>query len=152
MAGFPPGDIALMQGHIRKRTHTARDGRRTINWYVVLELPRDEKGKCRQKWHGGFRTRKDAEAERVKLVHEMNTGTYVEPTDATLSDWVNQHWLPTIQTRVKPSTFDSYRRNIGLHVLPQLGRRQLRQLTPPMLNRLYSELLSSGNKKDCRRA
>ncbi len=136
-----------MQGHIRKRTHATKGGRQTVNWYVVIELPRDENGKRRQKWHGGFRTRKDAEAERAKLVHEMNTGTYVEPSAITLAEWVGQHWLPTIQTRVKPSTFDSYRRNLELHILPHLGSKQLRQVTPTMLNRLYSELLTRGSKK-----
>ena len=41
-----------MQGHIRKRTHKTKDGRVTVNWYVVIELPRDADGKRRQKWYG----------------------------------------------------------------------------------------------------
>jgi integrase len=136
-----------MRGHIRKRIHTTKDGRQTINWYVVIELPRSANGKRRQKWHGGFPTRREAEAARVKLVHELNTGIYVEPSTTTLSDWVRQQWLPTIRNRVKPSTFDSYRRNLELHVLPHIGSRQLRQLTPMILNRLYSQLLADGNQK-----
>ena len=118
-----------MQGHIRKRSHTTKDGSQTTNWYVVIDLPRDADGKRRQKWHGGFRTRRAAEAARAKIVYEFNTGTYVEPSAVTLSEWVRGQWLPTIQSRVKPSTFDSYRRNLDLHVLPRLGSRQLRQLT-----------------------
>lgn len=136
-----------MQGHIRKRVHTTKDGRQTVNWYVIIDLPRDSDGKRRQKWHGGFRTRKEAEAARAKIVHEFNSGTYVEPTSMTLEEWVRNHWLPTIETRVKPSTFDSYRRNMELHVLPQLGRKQLRQLTSTLLNRLYSDLLSAGHRQ-----
>ena len=65
----------------------------------------------------------------------------------SLSGWVQEHRLPSIQTRVKPSTFDSYQRNIRLHVLPRLGDRQLRHLTPEMLNQLYSELMASGNRR-----
>ena len=130
-----------MQGHIRKRVHTTKDGTQTVNWYVVIDLPRDANGKRRQKWHGGFHTRKEAEAARAKIVYEFNTGIYVEPTATTLDEWVQWHWLPTVQGRVKPSTFDSYRRNMELHVLPQLGRRQLRQLTPAVLNRLYADLM-----------
>src|SRR5690606_7694189 len=75
---------SLMQGHIRKRVHTTKDGTQTVNWYVVIDLPRDANGKRRQKWHGGFHTRKEAEAARAKIVHEFNTGTYVEPTATTL--------------------------------------------------------------------
>jgi integrase len=47
---------------------------------------------------------------------------------------------------VKPSTLDSYRRNLDNHILPAIGRRQLRQVTPAMLNQLYADLLSSGNR------
>ena len=137
-----------MQGHIRKRVHTTKSGKQTVNWYVVIELPRTPDEKRRQKWHGGFRTRKEAEAARARLVHEFNTGLYVEPNSMTLAEWVHDHWLDSIQTRVKPSTFDSYRRNLELHILPRLGTRQLRQITPVMLNRLYADLLQSGNLRD----
>ena len=136
-----------MRGHIRKRLHTTTSGKTTVTWYVIIDLPRDTNGKRRQKWHGGYRTRREAEAARAKIVHEFNTGVYVEPSAVTLSGWVRDHWLPTIESRVKPSTFDSYRRNLALHVLPHLGSRQLRQITPTMLNQLYADLLAGGNKK-----
>lgn len=136
-----------MQGHIRKRVHKTKDGRQTVKWYIVIELNRDSNGKRRQRWYGGFLTRKDAEAARVKILHEINTGTYAEPTTTTLKEWVNRTWLPLIADRVKPSTLDSYRRNLELHVLPTLGQRQFRQLTPAMLNQLYAELLCTGNQK-----
>lgn len=135
-----------MQGHIRKRVHTTKSGTQSVKWYVIIDLPRDAAGKRRQKWHGGFATRKEAEAARARLVHEFNSGTYVEPTTMTLDDWVRSHWLPSIQTRVKPSTFDSYRRNMELHVLPALGQRQLRQITPTMLDRLYGDLSAAGHR------
>lgn len=133
-----------MQGHIRKRVHTTKDGRQTVNWYVVVDLGRSPDGKRRQKWHGGFRTRREAEAARARIVHEFNTGNYVEPSALTLEQWVRDQWLPTMRSQVKPTTFDSYRRNLELHVLPRLGSRQLRTLTPMMLNKLYAELLNDG--------
>ena len=133
-----------MQGHIRKRLHTTKDGTQTTNWYVVVDRGRDRDGKRQQKWHGGFRTRREAEAARAKIVHETNTGTYVEPSSMTFGGWVRDHWLPTIETQVKPSTFDSYRRNLRLHVLPVFGSRELRHIAPPMLNTLYADLLRSG--------
>lgn len=33
-----------------------------------------------------------------------------------------------------------------LHILPQLGNRQLRQLTPLILNRLYTDLMTNGRR------
>jgi len=136
-----------MQGHIRKRSHTTKDGRRTVNWYVVVDMPRAGDGRRRQKWFGGYSTRREAEAARAKIVHDLNLGSFVEPSALTLAEWVREHWFPTVQSRVKPSTFDSYRRNLELHVLNKLGGQQLRQLSPTMLNRLYADLLSGGHRK-----
>ena len=76
-----------MQGHIHKRVHSSADGRTKTSWYVVINLGRDANGRRRQKWHGGFRTRKEAEAARAKLVNEVNTGVYAEPTKITLEEW-----------------------------------------------------------------
>lgn len=134
-----------MQGHIRKRVHRTANGGQTVKWYVVIDRPRGSDVRRRQKWHGGFRTRKEAEAARAKLIHELNSGTYVSPTAMTVDEWIRQHWLPTIRSQVKPSTFDSYRRNLDLHVLPILGSRQLRSLSSTMLNSLHADLLDGGN-------
>jgi len=65
-----------MQGHIRKRTHTTKLGKQTVNWYVVIDLPRDAADKRRQKWYGGFRTRAAAEVGRAKIVAELHDGTH----------------------------------------------------------------------------
>ena len=42
-----------MRGHIRKR------GKK---WAVVLDVGRDEKGRRKQRWHSGYRTRREAQA------------------------------------------------------------------------------------------
>jgi hypothetical protein len=125
-----------MQGHIHKRVHSLADGRTTTTWYVVLELGRDATGRRRQKWHGGFRTRREAEAARAKLVNEVNTGVYAEPTKTTLEEWVLGSWLPTMKSQVKPTTWASYDRMLRLHVLPVLGNRPLHKLNPTLLNSL----------------
>ena len=123
-----------MQGHIHKRVRIDRNGKEAVRWYVVLDLGYGEDGQRRQKWHGCFRTRREAEAARAKLVTEVNTGSYVAPGKTTLGEWIEHSWLPVTEPRVKPSTFFSYKRNLQLHVIPVLGRKPLQQLTPPMLN------------------
>ncbi|MCZ7538136.1 MAG: site-specific integrase [Acidimicrobiia bacterium] len=124
------------------------DGRTTTAWYVVIDIGRDRNGKRCQKWHGGFRTRKEAEAARAKIVADLNGGSYVAPTGTTLEQWVRDTWLPVTKSRVKPSTWDSYRRNLELHVLPVLGQRPLQQIKPAMLDRLYADLLERGNHRE----
>ena len=135
-----------MQGHIRKRTHTTKAGKQTVNWYVVVDLGRDADGKRRQKWHGGYRTRREAEVARTKIVGDLHDDAYIEPTRLTLREWVEEDWLLTIQTQIKPSTFESYRRNMRHHVLPTLGGRSIRAVRPNQLNALYAELLANGRR------
>lgn len=134
-----------MRGHIHKRVRKGRDGKETTRWYVVVDTGVDAAGRRRQKWHGGFDTRREAEVERAKIVNDLHTGSYVAPDRMTLSEWVRESWLPLTESRVKPSTFDSYRSNMATHVLPALGRRPLQQLTAAMLNALYADLLARGN-------
>lgn len=137
-----------MQGHIHRRVHTDTKGKERTLWYVVLDLGVDGSGRRRQKWHGSFRTRKDAGVARAKLVDDMHTGSYVIPGRTTLSEWVTDSWLPMTATRVKPSTLLSYRRNLEIHVLRVLGGKRLQQVTPTMLNTLYANLAADDGVRN----
>ena len=139
-----------MQGHIHKRVHSLADGRTTTNWYVVIELARDQSGRRRQKWHSGFRTRREAEVARAKLVNEVNTGVYADPSKVTLKEWATGSWLPTMKTRVKPTTWAGYDRMLRLHVFPVLGDKALHKISPTLLNALYASLIEVGYKKETR--
>ncbi len=55
---------------------------------ALLSLGRDANGKRRQKWHGGFPTREEAEVARTKIVGDLHDGRYTEPTKLTLRQWV----------------------------------------------------------------
>lgn len=134
-----------MRGHVHKRTRKNAAGKETVRWYVVVDVGVSEDGRRKQKWHGGFGTRREAEAERARIVNDVNTGGYVAPDRLTLTGWVRESWLPVTRTRVKASTFDSYRSNMEVHVLPALGNRHVQQITAPMLNALYAGLLARGN-------
>lgn len=136
-----------MRGHIHKRERVCKNGRRSVLWYVVVDLPRGTDGKRRQKWTRGFETRKAAEAVRARLVHELTTGYYVEPSRMTLEEWMVDHWLPVAKTRIKPTTFRAYRSATRHHIVPYLGGVQIGKITSQMLLRLYQQLLESGRVK-----
>lgn len=136
-----------MRGHIHKRVRKNRSGKETTLWYVVVDVGPDADGRRRQKWHGGFATRREAEVARAQIVNALYTGSYVAPDRMTLDQWVRESWLPMIESRIKPSTFDSYRQNMEVHVLPELGARALQQLTAPMLNALYGRLMARGGDR-----
>lgn len=136
-----------MQGHIHKRMHTSKSGKTSTSWYVVFDVGRNQSGKRKQKWHGGYKTRKEAEVARAKLVVDVHDGSYIEPSKLTVEDWVTQRWIPSMKTQLKASTFDSYQRNLNKHVLPVLGTLPLTEITPHRLNNLYNALLLDGNSR-----
>ena len=63
----------------------------------------------------------------------------------TLGIYLTQRWLPSKRISLRPTTWDSCRRNIDLHVLPRLGRVPLRNLRPDHLERLSANLLANGH-------
>jgi integrase len=130
-----------MQGHIHKRTHTCRDGRQTSRWYVVIEVDRGLDGRRRQQWHGGFFTRREAEVARARLVNDVHNRRYVVRSRLTLAEWVQQSWLPIMETRVKPTTVHGYRQMMEDYVLPALGNRPLQKLTTLEVDCLYADLI-----------
>jgi integrase len=125
----------------------SKDGKQTTRWYVVFDVGRTSSGKRKQKWHGGFLTRKEAEVARAKLVVDVHDGSYVEPTKVTVEDWIIQRWIPSMKTQLKASTFDSYQRNLNNHVIPTLGQLPLTAITSNRLNNFYASLLQTGNKR-----
>ncbi len=120
--------------------------RRGSKWAVVIELERDPlTGKRRQRWHSGYRTRKEAERARIELLSRVDSGTYVEKSKQTVSEFLTD-WFPAIETTLRPATLYSYQRNMKLHVIPYLGSMRLSVLDAGALNGLYSRLLTDGSK------
>ena len=125
-----------MRGHIRKRGGT---------WAVVVELPRSADGPRRQKWCGGYKTRRDASHALTELLARLDNGTYVEPNKQSLGDYLDE-WTAAIRTTVRASTWRSYRTNIEAHVKRRIGDLPLRSVSPVRLNALYAELLDAGRE------
>jgi integrase len=120
--------------------------KRGDGYSVVVELDRDPvTGKRRQKWHSGFRTKRDAERALSEMVASLHAGTYIEPTKQTLTEFTKE-WLIAIEPTIRPSTHHSYDRNLRLHVLPRLGSVGLRRIDAGMLNTLYAALLADGKQ------
>lgn len=119
-------------------------------WYVKIELdPDPAMGRRRQKWHSGFSTKRAAERARVDLLSKLDRGEYVEPTQQTLADFLRE-WLAAIEPTVRPSTFDSYSRNMRVHVIERIGSVRLAKVDAGVLNGLYATLLASGRRPSSR--
>lgn len=133
-----------MRGHIHERKTKLKSGEAKTSWYAVIDIGKDSSGQRRQRWHGVYASREQAEFMRDELIGQVETGTYVHDPSMTLDTWAERHWFPIVATRLKPSTLDSYERVIRNYVSPRIGDIPIRRLTVSRIDRLGQELLESG--------
>jgi len=96
----------------------------------------------------GFATKKEAtqhEAEmRTKLQNPVyapvNTAQGKQTMKEYLEEWVENHG----KANLRPSTFATYKGNIKNHIVPYIGHVHLNQLTPAMLDNMFSKLFDKG--------
>ena len=127
-----------MRGHIKKR---AKD-----SWSIVIDLGRDSAGKRKQKWHTVKGTKKDAQAELSRLLNELNTGEYVEPSRMLVSEYLKRWLKDYAEPNVSPKTSERYAQIIRDNINPALGNYQLSKLKPLHIQSFYTDCLTSGRK------
>jgi integrase len=100
-------------------------------------------GERRRQTKRRFDTYREARTWLSLTRTEVAQQRFVQPVRTTLEQWVDQ-WVPVMRTRVRPSTADSYERNLRLHVLPTLGAKPLQAIKVADLTNMYARLLTSG--------
>jgi len=116
-------------------------------WYFVVDIA-DEHGRRRQTRRRGFPSQRAAQAELNKILRDLAQQTYVPPSRQTLGRFLTDEWLPAIRATIRPSTFDSYARNIRLHVAAHpVGDWPLQKVDAGALNRLYADLLAGRTSR-----
>ena len=119
-------------GSIRKRA----DGR----WEGLYSNGYDPKtGKLIRKSVYG-KTQKEVRLALSKIVSEMDSGTYAEPSKMKVSQWLDE-WLASYTMNIKPATRSAYEEHIRVHIKPSLGDIPLKQLSARDIQQLYTNLL-----------
>jgi integrase len=113
-------------------------------WWFIVDLPPNAAGKRRQAKRRGFKTKALAQAALDDLRVKARQGTYVAPVRQTVAEYFRNDWLPAVRRQLAESTWESYERNVRHHVEPRIGQVQLSAVDGALLNRLYSDLLTSG--------
>lgn len=114
------------------------------NWMLRVFAGKDAAGKRQyhaKKFDGTF---KQAQRELTKLLQQRDTGTAVEPTKLTVSEFVNQWLNDAVAPRVTSGTLASYRWVLDQYAIPSLGSRRLDQVTPLDVQRLVASMNSKG--------
>jgi integrase len=126
------------------RGHIAKKGDRY--YAVIYEGIDPSTQRQRHRWYAAGPRRRDAEKLLAELVKKQHDGDYRSPERITLGDYLTERWLPAKRAQLRASTFDSYGRNVELHVIPALGAHSLQRLTPEDLDAFYADLLATGRK------
>ena len=100
-----------MQGYV------TRKGER---YYAVIYEGIDPlTGRERRRWHPAGTDQAVAERLACDLADRRRRDGGHERGSLTLAVYLTQRWLPSKQMALRPSTWDSYRRVIELHVVPR---------------------------------
>ena len=116
-------------------------------WQAVVELGRDERGKRKQLFRDMPKEKNTkAEAKRVGrlLLNELEAGTFVEPTDVTVAEYLESWLEDVVRHRVGARTHDRYRGIVSTHLIPRLGAVRLSALRPDQVQRCYGDMMKGG--------
>jgi integrase len=123
-----------MSGHIRRR------GKQS--WRLKYERGVDPVTGQRQTAYVTFRgTKREAQAELVRLVGSVHRGEHVDASKLTVAEYFDKWATGWAATQVGPKTRERYIELLTLHVRPYLGALPLQKLQPVNLTELYGRLL-----------
>lgn len=108
-------------------------GKRRRRYVTVRRGP----GQTAREWKAA------AEAELARIVHELETGTDLDPGRLSVADYMTR-WLEHTKTRVRPSTWRRYDSLVRLHIVPAIGGVKLRKLRAAHVQKVLDGMLNAG--------
>jgi integrase len=127
-----------MRGYIRRRSKGS--------WEVTVELGRDPVTQKRlRKTKNVKGARRDAEREQAKLIHQLETGDYVDSGKETTGEFLLRWLRDYAATNVDATTYIRYEQITRLHLIPTLGTVPLGGLRPSHIVSAEQKWLTKGN-------
>jgi integrase len=125
-----------MRGRIIKR-------KGSNNYTIVLQLGLDPAtGKRKQQWITAGPSKREAEKQLAKLIHELDSGTFTKPNKKTLAQYLKE-WINSVRGNLSPRTVEGYITIIN-RIIPSLGAVPITQLKPDVIQKYYSDSLTNG--------
>lgn len=126
-----------MKGHIRERS----PGR----WAIILDLRDPETGARKRKWHSFAGTKREAQKESARLITELGSGDYTEPSKETVARFLTR-WVEHMRSQVSPRTAERYEELAVKSLVPLIGAIVLTKLRAEQISQAYSRALVSGRR------
>lgn len=127
-----------MKGHIEPA------GTKKNHWSIVLEVGRTSTGSRSRRRYAFHGTKREAESELTRRIHEFETGQYMERDRLLVKEyllrWLSDYAVPRTATR----THQRYQEIIEKHLNPALGNHKLTALRPLHIQSYYTKAMDSG--------
>ena len=96
----------------------------------------------------GFTTKKDAQQHEAEMKMKLSNPTYspVQNTQGKqtvkeyMPDWLEKYG----KVNLRPSTYESYKSIINIHIIPNIGHVAIREITPTMLDDIFKKMYDKG--------
>lgn len=91
------------------------------------------------------KTQTEAKAELKRIEGEQTAGTFIAPSEITVSQWLDQ-WLEYKRRDVEETTLDTYKK-LFVHAREKLGHVRLQALTEDHVQVFVDGLVTSGRRR-----
>jgi hypothetical protein len=126
-----------MSGHVRRR------GERS--WELKYEAGTDPRTGQRISKYQSFKgTKREAQAELIRLIDSFRRGDYIDPSKVTVSEFLDRWEKDWAANNVSPKTRERFSQLITHQVQPHLGNIPIQKVRAAHLNELYGRLLRDG--------
>ncbi len=90
------------------------------------------------------KTRQEAAEKLAKALADRSGGLVFDAGILTLKDFLERWLADSVRHSVKPNTYESYSQLTRRHIIPALGRNELKGLTPDRVRRFRTSALAAG--------
>ncbi len=127
-----------MTGHIRKR-----ETKQGISWQLILDKGEDGTGKRLRDYYT-LPSKKEATALLNEKLAEYNKGTYIESSQMTVKECIDEWLRVYAYPRLAVNTVRGYEVNFNHHTIPYIGNIRVQKLSPAMIQSMYDTLKDKG--------
>ena len=124
-----------MKGHIRKRQNKQGN-----SWQIVIDVGGSTPATRKRIYQTVAGTKKEAERVMLEILNKLNAGSLIEKSRITVREYIASWLEDFIKPHKAPTTYDDYRRSMNRHTFPALGKIQLQELQPLMVQQFYNHL------------
>lgn len=140
--------MAISERTVQNKRNAAGEltGKSGTVYDVNIKYRANGQGKSHSK--KGFPTKRAAQEYEASMRLKLTHSAYTPPTAAlcklTVEEYMTEWIVAHGNANLRPSTLAGYNSNLKNHIFPNIGSIPLRQITPAILDKLFSGLSDKG--------